>query len=167
MNVDEARTALAYTAWANRRVLDACRALSDEELKRDLRTSFRSVHGTLFHILGGERLYLRFWLGQPRDLSITDNDYPDVARLGAFHDEIGGLHSAFLDGLTDAKLAAKWIHPRRGTEHALAEMLQHVVNHGSYHRGQVATMLRQLGREAPATDFILFLAERQEGAQLP
>lgn len=52
----------------------------------------------------------------------------------------------------------------RGYEYALGELIQHLLNHSTYHRGQVALLLRQLGQSPPATDFRLFLTESRYGA---
>lgn len=68
----------------------------------------------------------------------------------------------FIEALTDARLASRtaFVNSRgQPCEFSLAHMMLHVVNHSSYHRGQVVTLLRQLGQTPPSTDFTLYLLE--------
>ncbi len=157
MNGDHLRTVVAYNAWANGRLLEACRDLTPEELARDLGTSWVSVHGTLFHIVHGEWKWLRFWRGQSYDDPFPPEQYPSVATLKAKLEEIAADQLSFVAGLNDESLNERSIV--RGREFSLAQMLHHSMNHSSYHRGQVATLLRQLARVPPSVDFMRFLEQ--------
>ena len=163
MNLEDIRTLYAYNRWANARVLDACRPLDAASFTRDLGNSFGSIQGTLAHVLWAEWIWLERWNGRsPRQPASTDS-FPDAAALAARWAEIESARHAFLETLDDAALARRIAyHNIKGErwEYSLGHMLQHVVNHSTYHRGQVITMLRQLGREAPSTDFLLYFDEQ-------
>lgn len=161
--IDEIRELYAYNRWANRRLLDAASRLSPEAFTRDLGSSFPSVRDTLAHIVAAEWVWLERWRGRSPTgpPEAWDLSTPDAIR-GAW-EEVERDRQAFLAGLDDA--APKREIAYRTTsgqpfEQPLGQMLRHVVNHSSYHRGQVVTMLRQLGAEPPPTDLILFYRER-------
>lgn len=146
-----------YNRWANQRLLEASAALTAEERERDLRASFVSLQGTLIHILWGERGWLSFWqTGNfvPRPAPGDYADFTALQRTWATHDE---AYVTYLCSLTNAELDA----PRTldATTYTLGELIQHALNHSTYHRGQVALLLRQLGHTPPFTDYHDFLAE--------
>jgi len=152
-----------YNAWANHRVLEACAALAPEQFTRDLGSSFPSVRDTLAHILGGEWIWLERWQGRSPKSLPTAADYPVLASLKKRWEEIGGNLLAFVGGLTADEILAvnEYKTLTAGTfTSPLWRMLQHLANHGTYHRGQVTTMLRQLGATAVGTDLITFYRER-------
>ena len=137
MNVQDARTGLAYSRWASRRLLKAAGELSGEELDRDLRGSFASIRGTLRHLLWGERAWLRFWQEGSFDPDLSPIDFPDlpsiVANWISLHEEQG----AFARGLNDEKLRAPC--PVREDSYVLGELIQHALNHSTHHRGRWST----------------------------
>ena len=157
MNTQVTRTIFAYNRWANRRLLAAASLLPPEEFNRDLHASFGSVRGTLLHILWGERRWLRFWQDGSFMPDAVPEDFPDPAALEAGWASLEQDQQLFEAGLTDELLAA----PRRvwDNEYTLGELVQHLLNHSTYHRGQVALLLRQLGQSPPASDYRLFLTE--------
>ncbi len=152
-----------YNAWANHRTLDSCNDLSEEQFTRDLGSSFRSVRGTVVHILGAEWVWLERWHGRsPRALPAAE-EFPRLASVGSHWAELESNLLRFINGLSAEELAR--VHSfhtlTAGTAaNPLWQTVQHVVNHGSYHRGQVATLLRQLGAKPLFTDFIYFCRER-------
>lgn len=152
-----------YNSWGNHRVLDACAALSAKEFRRDLRSSFPAVRDTLAHIYGGEWVWLERWHGRTPTALPAPADFADLAALRARWLVLESELDAFVSSLTQEKLNAD-LETRTidGTRYVqpLWQMMQHVVNHGSYHRGQVATFLRQLGHKAVATDLIRFYRDR-------
>jgi len=152
------RTFIAFDKWANRRILAAARALPPEEFTRDLHVSFGSVQGTLAHILAGEWVWLRRWRGDAPSQDRSAAAFPDAVALEAGWDALDQEMEQFVTGVSDALLEAR--HEVRGHRFTLAELMQHLVNHSTYHRGQVASLLRQLGHVPPVTDFHLFLRER-------
>lgn len=158
-----------YNAWANHRVLDACAALSAEEFTRDLRSSFPSMRDTLAHIYGAEWIWLERWHGRTPTALPTPADFADLAALRGRWSALESELDAFVSSLTQEKLNAE-LETRTidGTryEQPLWQMMQHVVNHGSYHRGQVVTFLRQLGHKTVSTDLIRFYRDRAVAAKV-
>jgi uncharacterized damage-inducible protein DinB len=146
-----------YNRWANNRLLEASSALTAEERKQDLHASFNSLEGTLIHILWGERGWLSFWQTGNFVPRPGHGEYPDFVCLQsawARHDE---AYVTYLCSLTQPELDA----PRTldATTYTLGELIQHALHHSTYHRGQVALLLRQLGHAPPFTDYHDFLAE--------
>jgi uncharacterized damage-inducible protein DinB len=164
MTPDEVRTLIDYHYWARDRMLDAVSQLHPEQFTRDLGNSFRSVRDTLAHLYAAEWIWLSRWLGKsPTTLPSADR-FPDFASVSAALREIEGKVRAFVDGL-DASGLERVVEYKStvGVPGASVvwHMLQHVVNHGTYHRGQVTTMLRQLGATPPKSqDLIAFYRER-------
>ncbi len=159
MTADETRELFGYNAWANRLLFDAAAALSDELYHRDLKSSFGGLHGTLAHIVWAEQLWLCRWLGRSNPAVPQGRDLGSLAAVRARWEEVEAERRAFLHGLSDAGLAeTRTVKPSTGGEfrHSLAEMVRHVVDHSSYHRGQVVTMLRQVGVAPPTTGLIYY-----------
>jgi uncharacterized damage-inducible protein DinB len=165
MTRDDVRTLIDYNYWARDRVLDAVQPLSPEQFTRDMGNSFRSVRDTLAHIYGAEWIWYSRWIGEsPTALPAADK-FPGVASLRSEWRDLEGKIRAYFDGLDDSGVARvieyKSMMFGPGAS-VLWQMLQHVVNHGSYHRGQVTTLLRQLGAAPPkSTDLISFYREQQ------
>ncbi len=155
------RRMIAYTDWANGAILDAAAALDQEQLTRDLRSSFPSVRDTLLHIAESDWIWLQRWNGEspaspPGWNAATYNDMR--ARWAAVMSE----RRAFLTPIDDAGMLRRVAYRRLdGSEHesALWELLLHVVNHATYHRGQITTMLRQLGARTVSTDMTRWYRE--------
>ena len=162
MNRQELDTCLAYDRWANRRLLQAAAALPAEAFSRDLGGSFGSVRGTLLHILWGEWGWLRHWQVGRFIPEFPIEDFPNVAALETSWSELEQAQGAFVAGLTDETLSGP--HTVDEFSYSLAELIHHLLNHSTYHRGQVVVLLRQLGHEPPCTDFRLFLTEVRYGA---
>ena len=161
MTAQELQVRFAYNRWANQRLVAAAALLAADDLTRDLRASFGSVHGTLLHILSGERLWLRFWQDGSLVPPLGSADCPTLRALEVSWAAVENDQQAFLAAVTDDLLQAERIVD--GQAYRLGDLVQHLLNHSTYHRGQVAVLLRQLGQRPPATDYRRFLAERGEG----
>ena len=168
MNKDDIRLLYEYDGWANNRVLQVVSALSDEQFTRDLGGSFRSVRDTLVHIVGGEWGWLTYWKEPSPSSFVTDlwtrhdalfhpEAFPNVAAVQRKWAEVEKEQAEFVKGVTDEFLGK--MLPFRTTQVSLTHLMQHLANHSTYHRGQVAVMMRQLGAEPVATDFHVFLVE--------
>lgn len=166
--VDEIRELYEYNRWANGRVLDAAGRLTQKEFTHDLGSSYRSVRDTLAHILAAEWIWLSRWRGT------SPSGVPESWNLSTFDAlrakwaEVEADQRAFVDGLTEEALEGVVAYRNTkgiGFENPLRQLLRHVVNHSTYHRGQVITMLRQLGAEAVSTDLVLFHRERAGAAE--
>lgn len=160
MNTREIARLYEYNRWANGEMLAVVAPLPPEQFIRELGGSFRSVRDTLVHILSAEEVWLERWQGRSPRAMLTPTDFPDVASLRPRWGALERGQQEFLRGLTDAALKNVVGYVNfKGQEwrYALADMLVHLVNHSTYHRGQVTTMLRQLGAQPAATDFLLYL----------
>lgn len=165
MTADEARLLYAYNRWANERVLQAVAALSDDQLQRDLGSSFRSVWQTLVHVVWGEWLWLGRWLEWAQGPGSDPRGCRDLERLRERWMTLMDQQHSFLGHLTDPRLQRSLTYenpPGVAWTYPLGQMLQHVVNHSTYHRGQVATMLRQSGVAVLPTDFLVYIDELGE-----
>jgi uncharacterized damage-inducible protein DinB len=168
MNVEDFRLLYDYNAWADHRTLDACAALSTEQFTRDMGSSFRSVRDTLLHIMQVEWLWLERWHGRSPTSFVPNAEYSNVESIRARWLEIERDLLDYIASLTNEEVQRVVQHKTTaGVPQAapLWQMLQHLVSHGTYHRGQVATMLRQLGAKPTAIDLILFYRERAAQAK--
>jgi uncharacterized damage-inducible protein DinB len=158
-----ARSLLLYTLWADRTILRALRPVRPEDLVRETGSSFPSLLATMAHILGAERVWLARFLGSTVDPFPTPYDYPDLISLLHGWEETAAGIEAFLAGLTDEQLEGQitWSNSRgESFTQPLWGPVSHLVNHSTYHRGQLVTMLRQMGYEVPSTDLVYYLNDR-------
>jgi len=175
MNTDDIQLLFEYDRWANNRVLQAVSALTDEQFTRDLGGSFCSVRDTLVHIIGGEWGWLTYWkepspgaafvkeLWTRHDALFHPNAFPNVAAVKSKWAEIEKEQVEFVNRVTNESL--RRMLPVRATQISLAHLMQHLENHSTYHRGQIALKLRQLEAQPLPTDFHVFLMEgRREPA---
>jgi uncharacterized damage-inducible protein DinB len=159
MDISEVHELMAYNAWANRRLFDGLGAVPADEYGRDLKTSHGGIGGTVAHIVWGEQLWLTRWQGAPPPAVPQGRDLPTLAAARERWDHVEAARAAWLAAFPPARLTETIaVHPTTGGEfhHTFAQMFRHFVNHSSYHRGQVVTMLRQLGHTPPNTDLILY-----------
>jgi uncharacterized damage-inducible protein DinB len=167
LNASTARELLLYMLWADRQVMAAVRQVREEDLTRDAGVSFKSILGTLAHILGSERMWLSRFLGVSLDRVPSIQDFPDLMSWIMGWEETASQLEAFLAGLTDEQLATPltWTNTRGESHtHPLWHPVSHMVNHATYHRGQVISLLRQMGYAVPETDLIVYFYERAAGA---
>jgi len=168
MNLEELRTLVDYHYWARDRALDAAAALASEQFTRDVGNSFRSIRDTLAHLYAAEWAWCSRWNGQSPTALVPADTFPDVSTLRSRWSELEADVRAVLERMgaqgLDAVIEYKMIN---GDARASVfwQMVQHVVNHASYHRGQVTTMMRQLGAQPPQSmDLITFYRTRAQGA---
>jgi uncharacterized damage-inducible protein DinB len=174
MTKDDIQLLCEYDRWANNRVLQAVSTLSVEEFTRDLGGSFLSVRDTLVHIIGSEWGWLTIWnepsvssafvtdLWTRLDALFPPNAFPDVAAVQLRWAEVEREQVEFVNRVTNESLGR--MVPVRTTQISLAHLMQHLANHSTYHRGQVALKMRQLSAAPVATDFALFLLEGRREA---
>lgn len=156
-----------YNYWAHDRILAAAAALTPEQFTRRVPSSFPSVRDTLAHIYFAEWIWYSRWNGtSPTERPALE--FPDVASLEAVCRPLERDIRAFVGALTDADLERpieyRLLNGTPGVS-TLAEMVPHVVNHGTYHRGQVTTMLRQLDAQ-PAKPIDLIAYHREHAARV-
>lgn len=152
-----------YCDWANRRCLDAAAGLAAEDYARDLKGSHGGVHGTLVHTFGAEYVWHRRFLGDSPPALPGHDQLTGLAALRERWAALEAERRAWLAALpADAGESVIAYRNFKGEAFSsrLWPLVQHVANHGSYHRGQVAVFLRQLGAKPPATDLVAFDRER-------
>jgi uncharacterized damage-inducible protein DinB len=158
--MDDLLDLLSYQRWATERTLDAAAKLTAEQFTQAITSSFPGVRDTLVHTFGADRV----WLGR------ISNEAPDRANPADFPtpESLREPWLAVLDAWTqrvseigDPKtlISYRAFNGDPFTS-SLEEILRHVVNHGTYHRGQVTTMLRQLGAETVSTDLIGYYRQK-------
>ncbi len=167
MTREDVRLLDEYDRWANNRILKSVGALTPEQFTRDLGGSFPSVRDALLHIVASNWAWLTYWKElSPSDQILTDlftrsdthfpaESFPTPAAVLPKWAETEQEKARFVNELTDEQLDRAL--PVGNTSITLAHLLQHLANHSTYHRGQVAMMLRQLGAKAQSTDFAEFL----------
>jgi uncharacterized damage-inducible protein DinB len=156
-----------YNAWANRRALEAASALSNEQFNQKLGSSFPSVRDTLAHIYGVEWLWLERFQGRSPSAIPDDAGYAEVQKLKESWVAFEATLLNFVRGLTQEDLdrVMEYKTMKFGVyRNPLWQSMMHLVNHGTYHRGQVTTMLRQLGAKPILTDLMHFYREKATAA---
>ena len=164
------KTMARYNTWMNRRVYEVAATLSDEERKRDLNAFFCSIHRTLNHLLLTDRVQLGRFIGTDRTQSFDHRGkpirirsldqelYSDFDRLRREREKTDAMIEAWTNEITPEFLAREMLYEamsapgryRVPTWIAVA----HFFNHQTHHRGQIATLLSQLGRDVGATDLM-------------
>jgi len=150
MTLTDLQTLVDYHYWARDRLLEAIEPLSAEQWRRDLGSSFKSIHEKVAHIYAAEWAWHQRWQGNSPTALFPAEKLPDVASVRRAWSELEAKVRAFLAGLGEAGITRVFEYRLlNGSEGSSPfwQMLQHVVNHASYHRGQVTTMLRQLGAQ--------------------
>jgi len=167
MNVDTVRELLRYNTWANMQVLTAVARLDSSQFTSHLGGSFPSVQATLTHIVWAEWLWLERWQDRSPKREFQPEEFPSVPDLRARWREIQAAQEAFAASLAPEQLERVGRYTNANGEvweYVLWRQVYHLVNHSTYHRGQVTNMLRLLGAQPPPTDFLVFWDEGGEEA---
>jgi uncharacterized damage-inducible protein DinB len=145
------RDAYAHHVWASLRLIDACTALSSEQLETSPNGTYGSILDTVRHLVGSDRWYL---LVLTEDgVPTIDEDHMDLAELRGAMEADGGYWSDFLDQELDpARVIVRKRNDGSETHAPLGIRLAQAVHHGTDHRSQVCTALTVLGIEPPAID---------------
>ena len=161
-------TFAGYNAWANGRLYDAAALLSDAEYRADKGAFFKSMHGTLNHLLATDRIWMKRFTGE--------GEAPD--RLDAIvHERLVDLRAAreaedqrivaYIDSLDEARLAGVIRYRRVSTPEEfvqkLAPALDRWFNHQTHHRGHAHMILTSLGKTAPELDLLYYQREAEAG----
>ena len=160
---EDAGRLLDYTVWANHRALRAAATLSNDDFKRDLGSSHGGVRGTLVHTLGAEWIWLERWKGVSPTRRLDEAEFADVMAVRERWNVIEEHRASWFASLREEALRETIRYTtldKRSFENPLWQLVQHVANHSTYHRGQVITLMRILGAKAPASDMVLWDRER-------
>jgi len=156
-----------FNAWANRRMLGAVAAVKQEEFLWPMGSSFGSLRDTAAHIYGAEWVWLERFQGRSPSSLPDAAEFQSVASLrekwveleARLHKFVGSLTQEDLNRILEYKTLKFGLY-----SNPLWQSMQHVVNHGTYHRGQVTTLLRQLGAQPVLTDLMHFYREHATAA---
>ena len=155
------RTHVEYSAWASRQLVEAAAGLSTGELTRDFETADRSVLGTLVHIYAADRVWLARLKRMPHGPYVSEADY----QLSVLQTDWAALMDSWVEwvrGISEEEaMEPVSYHDMRGVAwtQPLWQLVLHVVNHGTHHRGQVAGFLRSLGHTPPKLDLVFYYRE--------
>jgi len=148
-----------YDEWATNRLIDAAEKVDAAKLQKDLGTSFGSLHGTLVHIYGAQFIWLARWKGSiPAGLPKAE-EIPNLTELKTRWQKLRVEFREFLNSKSEEQLQqASSYKDLKGNQWSepLYQQIQHLLFHSMYHRGQVVTLLRQLGEVPPQTDLIAY-----------
>ena len=164
MELNNVRQLYDYNRWADRRILTVASTLASDDFIRPMGNSFSSVRDTLAHILSGEWIWLERWQGRSPKALLDAATFPTLQSLESRWKTVEHDQTHFIEALTPQRLSEELAYiNQKGQPYSypLWQQLVHVVNHSSYHRGQVTTLLRQLGTEAVTTDFLVYYDEKQ------
>jgi uncharacterized damage-inducible protein DinB len=159
----------AYNAWANRRLYVAVSGIPDADYRADRGAFFGSLHGTLNHLLLGDRIWMHRFTGEGEEPAQLDEipleDFAALRREREFEDTRIVAHVGSLD---ETRLAGtiryRSTRSPAEIEQRLAPLLLHFFNHQTHHRGQAHCLLTGLAGEAPSLDLLIF--QRETGASL-
>jgi uncharacterized damage-inducible protein DinB len=146
-----------YNYWARDRQLEACESLTEDQFLRPPGSSFSSIRDTLAHLVAAEWLWLECWRGRPSRPLLSPEEFPTLASVSERWHKVELEMTEYLATLSEEALAgpATYTDPvGRSWTYTLWRMTLHLLNHQSYHRGQVTTLLRQVGIRPPEVDFL-------------
>jgi len=149
---------LDYSRWASAALLEAAAELSEADRHRDFATAHRTVMGTLAHVYGGDRVWLARVRGD-RPQVLPGEECHDLERLGPHWKAVSDGWVEWARPLSDGDcLQELSYHDLKGNPWVtpLWQVVMHVVNHGTHHRGQVAGFLRAMGHQPPSLDLIAY-----------
>jgi uncharacterized damage-inducible protein DinB len=167
MTPEQMRALYDYNAWANRRQLEAVGKVTAEEFLRPMGSSFGSLRDTIAHIYGAELVWLERFQGRSLPAMPDVTQFQSAASLKEKWLEHEARLLAFVGGLKREDLEREIAYKTFNFgvyRNPMWQSMQHVVNHGTYHRGQVTTLLRQLGAQPVLTDLMHYYRERAAAA---
>ena len=156
-----------YHQWANKRFFEHLEELPDEIYNQEVQSVFPSISEVIIHIYQVDAMWLSVISGDPFEETMikikqikersTDKGRDQMQRL---YTELADEYRNFINGVDDPSAAITVEHPQYGTlETSVSQLVQHVVNHGTYHRGNITAMLRQQGESGVPTDYVFYLYE--------
>ena len=150
----------AYNIWANQKLLDIILALPEEKQQHEMPSSFRSLYTTVLHMLSAESVWWQRMRLQERVLPPMEHFKGSMQELSQELLQQNRQWQDWVNNATEPMLDHVFQYynfQKESFKQPIFQMLLHVFNHGTYHRGQLVNMLRQLGIEKiPQTDFIVW-----------
>jgi len=153
------QTLCRYNQWMNDKIYTVCETIPDAQRKADRGAFFRSMHGTLNHILLADRTWLGRFQGQPVPYRSLDQElYSDFGVLRQERAKTDGDLQLWVESLTDEVLCAPFTFTSFQGQTAtfpLWQLALHLFNHQTHHRGQLTTVMNQCGYDSGVTDLLL------------
>ena len=151
------QTFARYNAWMNGAIYTGCAKISDDQRKKDMGAFFKSIHGTLNHLLVGDLFWMGRFLGKPRPSftlsSILHNDFDDLWAARQKQDsEITAFASSLTEDWLLQQLTFHSVAYNRDITNANWFFMMQLFNHQTHHRGQVTTLMKQCGVDPGPTD---------------
>ena len=150
----------AYNIWASQRILDVIIALPEEKQLTEVPSSFKSLYKTVLHMLDAENIWWQRMKMQERIIVPSENFKGTLQELAGNLLQQSKQWEEWVASASDLSLEHVFQYYNNKKEHfkmPVYQMVHHVFNHGTYHRGQLINMLRQLGvKKLPQTDFIVW-----------
>ena len=156
-----------YTRWADARMSDAVSKLSPELWTKDLGSSLKSARDTVVHLASAQWIWLSRWKGETPKGMWNAADFPTPASIREKSEALAKDLAAFVVEQTEESVAKPLTYKNLKGDtlsYPLGQLMLHLVNHSTYHRGQVTTLLRQLGATPISTDFVLYCGEKAKKA---
>jgi len=156
-----------YTKWADGRMFEAAGKLAPEQWTKDLGSSLKSTRDTVVHLVSAQWIWLSRWTGESPKAMLAATDYPTQASIREKWESLAGQLAGFVAEQTPSSLAAPVNYKNlKGEPMAfpLGQLMLHAVNHSTYHRGQVTTLIRQLGAQPLSSDLVVYYAEKAKKA---
>ncbi|MEX0719120.1 MAG: DinB family protein [Balneolaceae bacterium] len=156
-----------YHQWANNRIFEHLKNLPSDVYKQEITSVFSSVSEVIEHVYQTDAMWLSVMSEDPFEKTMgiiheTQKRIKNVTlqEMQKLYEELSGQYLAFFKGKSDLDETITIEHPQYGSmDTAVTELVQHVVNHGTYHRGNITAMLRQQGEVGVPTDLIFYLSD--------
>jgi uncharacterized damage-inducible protein DinB len=156
---DDYPSLYAYNRWANERTVAACRQLTTEEYERKIGGGWPSVRDTLVHVGSATKAWHDRLLGEAPSRLLTGADVPELDAAVVLLEEADALLTRFvLDTPAERRGEIVAFRNLQGAVRKvpLWTLFRHAVNHASYHRGQISTMIRSMGKDPKSTDLVVW-----------
>ncbi|HET7627521.1 MAG TPA: DinB family protein [Bacillales bacterium] len=165
----DARNFYEYHVWANKRVFAKVKELPENTWREEMQSVFPTIETALIHIYSTDVMWLAVMRGDSMEeiqkviaKANEETENLSLTELEEKYEAAAEQYRAFLDGKDDLDEPAEPVHPAFGKlTTRLSELVRHVVNHGTYHRGNITAMMRQLGHAGASSDYVYFLYEQQ------
>jgi uncharacterized damage-inducible protein DinB len=163
---DDLKSLFAYNRWADGRVVEACRALGAGQYEQSPAPGWASIRSTLVHVADATLIWARRIDDETVTARVTEDEVPTLDDAAAF---LARGHDAFdrlLDALPPERLATVWSYRNLENQELslpLWAVFRHVVNHATYHRGQIAAKFGRLGATPARTDLVVWAIQNTRG----
>ena len=159
MTEQEIQKLFAYNSWGTNRVFEALAKIPEDLYRKDLKAGHGGIQGTLTHLVAAEKIWLSRWTGNPETSMLSQKDVASLAALKVIWEDVAARTARFVAKLDGEKLSSTFEYATtegKRLAQTYQQSLMHVVNHSSYHRGQIAILMRQVGAQPVGTDLIAF-----------